>query len=632
MSFAIIVAIIAVIVIVSQNRRISKIEQILAGMTKQPSVLQQTQSSPVSASVATASQVPNIPFSSIPTTKQSPSSLPVINKKANEEFSGRFLGKLGIGAVLIGMAFFLKYAFDNNWIGPSGRVILGIIVGIVLLTVGQYLRKKYLGYSDLLMGGGSAVLYLSIFSAYSFYTLISAPTAGVLMLCVTALTFAVSIVNATITLSLVGIIGAFATPFLVGSSGDNMLTIFVYLTFINLGVLGISFFKKWPKLNVASFIGTVINFSFWYTAHYTPNVLVPTILFCFITFLIFIVVNISRGITTGVKADQADYFLLGANALVFALIAYSILNPQYHAVLGFGAAFVAVIYVAVAFLVNKSNPSDVAINIFLPGLAVTFLSLAVPLQFSGPWIAVAWLIESCVLYGIASIINNRGFQVMGIVVYAIGLLDFFIWNAQHYNDSSFVVLFNTAFVVLVLAVLVSYTIAYVYRRFGSISVDIQNRGIMVFVVIANILTIYALSSQIILYHNAKIDTLNRAYQIETTDVQRYNSGYDTSGIRSNISVKYYDDISSTRNQSNTLVSILWTLYAAILTALGFARRIASLRRLGLILFVITAIKVVIDVWSLGQLYRIISFVVFGLIALIASFGYVKYKDRLKEIV
>ena len=54
--------------------------------------------------------------------------------------------------------------------------------------------------------------------------------------------------------------------------------------------------------------------------------------------------------------------------------------------------------------------------------------------------------------------------------------------------------------------------------------------------------------------------------------------------------------------------------------------------MGLVLFLITAFKVVVDVWSLGELYRIISFIVFGIIALVASFVYVKFRDRIQEIV
>jgi uncharacterized membrane protein len=93
------------------------------------------------------------------------------------------------------------------------------------------------------MGGGIAILYLSIFSAHTFYNLIDSPTTGVLMFLVTLLSFAISIVNATQILAVVSVIGAFATPFLVGSQDNSMIVLFSYITLINIGVLGISFFK-----------------------------------------------------------------------------------------------------------------------------------------------------------------------------------------------------------------------------------------------------------------------------------------------------------------------------------------------------------------------------------------------------
>ncbi len=629
MFFGIIVIAVVLFLVSRQNSRIERLEKLIgAGLPSKPAA-------PVSSSVNAQSASPSVsPAAPAPSAAQTPSNLPPkIPVEKNEESSGRFLGKLGIAAVLLGVAFFLKYAFDNNWIGPAGRVMIGILAGIGFIGVGQILRGKYMKYSDLLMGGGSAILYLSIYSAYTFYHLITASTASVFMLCVTALTLAISVVNATQTLSLVGVVGAFATPFLVNTGTDTMSTLFIYMTIVNIGVLGISFFKKWPKLNLVTFIGTGLNFIVWYVSYYREDALIPTLGFVCVTFLVFLIANVARAIAAGVKADQADYVLLGGNAAALAAMVYILLEPMHQGILGFAAALIAVVYIGVAFIVNKRNPTDMALNIFLPGLAVTFLSLAVPMQFSGPWIAVAWFIEAAFLYGIASLISNRGFQVMGVVVYILGLVDFLVWQFDQFvNNAPFTPIFNTAFMVLTLAIAVAYVIAYVYHRFGSINVEIQKRGIMAFIIIANILTIYALSSQIVFYHDAKINDLNIKYQSQMTQAQRYNTGYDTSGMDRQASQAYYDEVAKTRNQSNTLVSILWTLYAAALTGLGFARRISSLRRLGLMLFVVTAVKVVIDVWSLGPLYRIISFIVFGLIALIASFAYAKYKDRLKDIV
>ena len=79
--------------------------------------------------------------------------------------------------------------------------MISIVIGIVLLGIGQYLCRKYVGYSDLLMGGGIVVLYLSIFSAHFFYQLVLPATAGVFMFVVTVLSFAISIYNATIVLA-----------------------------------------------------------------------------------------------------------------------------------------------------------------------------------------------------------------------------------------------------------------------------------------------------------------------------------------------------------------------------------------------------------------------------------------------
>ncbi len=633
------IAIIVLFIITLRNSgRIATLEQKVNGKVEMPSKVKQGVSSDsATAPLQATSQSANSATSSstsnpAPASVSAGSEKPLEVSKHDEESSGRVLGRLGIGAVLIGVAFFLKYAFENNWIGPSGRVMIGVFFGVAFLVVGQMLRTKYLKYSDLIMGGGSAILYLSFFSAYSFYELISAPVAGILMLIVTALTLAISVVNATVTLSFVGVVGAFVTPFLVGYVGDNMLSLFVYLSIINAGVLAISFFKKWPKLNVATFVGTAINFLSWYGMYFRENQLAATLTFCFVTFVIFLIANVARSLVAGTKSDQADFFLIGANAFALAVMGFTLLNPNHHSVLGFASVFVAIIYMVFAFMVNKSNPQDKALNIFLPGLAVTFLSLAVPLQFDGPWIAVAWLIESVALYYIASIISNRGFQVMGVVVYSIGLLDLIIWIGDNYRVTKFVPIFNTAFVVTVLAVIVAYVIAFFYKRYGSTTIEIQKRGIMVFVVIANILTVYALTSQITQYYSQKRNVASEIYQNQRNQDQMYNSGYDNSNTRSNAYSTYYEQLDSLRNRSNTWVSILWTLYAAVLTAIGFAKRISSIRRLGLALFLITAIKVLFDVWSLGQLYRIISFIVFGLIALTASFAYAKYKDRLKDVV
>ena len=57
-----------------------------------------------------------------------------------------------------GVAFFLKPAFDNNWIGPTFLVILGILVGLGMLWLGRYSHRRYSPLAQALGGGGGIVV------------------------------------------------------------------------------------------------------------------------------------------------------------------------------------------------------------------------------------------------------------------------------------------------------------------------------------------------------------------------------------------------------------------------------------------------------------------------------------------
>ena len=40
----------------------------------------------------------------------------------------QWLNRVGIVAVLVGVSLFLKYAFEGKWVGPPGRVLIGLLV------------------------------------------------------------------------------------------------------------------------------------------------------------------------------------------------------------------------------------------------------------------------------------------------------------------------------------------------------------------------------------------------------------------------------------------------------------------------------------------------------------------------
>src|SRR5262245_57123713 len=99
----------------------------------------------------------------------------------------RWFNVAGIVTLLFGVAFFLKWAYENSWIGPRGRVAIGIASGLVALVLGDRTRRRgHRVVSEGLTGGGIAALYLSFFFSFRLYQLIEVPPAFGLMAAVTA--------------------------------------------------------------------------------------------------------------------------------------------------------------------------------------------------------------------------------------------------------------------------------------------------------------------------------------------------------------------------------------------------------------------------------------------------------------
>lgn len=75
------------------------------------------------------------------------------------------------------------------------------------------------------------------------------------------------------------------------------------------------------------------------------------------------------------------------------------------------------------------------------------------------------------------------------------------------------------------------------------------------------------------------------------------------------------------------ISILWTLFALGLIVAGIHQNAGSLRYTGLGLFTVVGFKVFLsDLASLDQFYRIIAFILLGVLTLVGAFLYLKYRQ------
>src|SRR6185437_263945 len=149
-----------------------------------------------------------------------------------------WLNRIGIAAVLIGVSYFLKYAFENNWIGPSGRIAIGLIAGIAVVLWSENFRSRgYRIFSFSLKAVGIGVLYLSLWAAFQVYHLMPSEVVFACMLVVTCATCAMALTQDAEILAVYSIVGGFATPLLLSTGVNREIALFSYVTLLDLGIL-----------------------------------------------------------------------------------------------------------------------------------------------------------------------------------------------------------------------------------------------------------------------------------------------------------------------------------------------------------------------------------------------------------
>ncbi len=334
-----------------------------------------------------------------------------------EALGKRWMTWAGALTLFLSVGFFVKYAFDNQWLGPTGRVVLGITAGLVLLAAGDYfVRDKMRALGQGLMGGGLGMLYVSIFAAFSLYQLIPQVPAFGSLVFVTALGMALAVLHDAMPLGIIACLGGFISPTLVATGVDPRDGLFAYLTVLDLGVLGVAFFKRWRALDFLAFVGTWAFFFGWFNRFYTDAAMTPACLWTAGFFLIFLVVPFAFQLKTATGAALEGFLLALANAVVSFGLLYRTLQPQYSYVLGFVALAMAACYIVMAAVCRSRVPGDAKSLFGFVGLSVVLLTLAVPLHLGLHGITLAWAVEGPVLLFLGYQFNYRPVRIAGLAV------------------------------------------------------------------------------------------------------------------------------------------------------------------------------------------------------------------------
>jgi uncharacterized membrane protein len=523
------------------------------------------------------------------------------------KIGSQWLNRLGVAALLTGVAYFLKLAFDNNWIGPSGRIAIGLLAGIGLVFWASRIHAKghkYFSYSLTAVGIGA--MYLSLWAAFQLYHLIPAPVAFIAMLMVTASAATLALRQDAEILAVVALVGGLTIPLLLSTGQDRPFVLFNYTAMLDIAAVVMVSLKPWRRLLAIGYVGTQVLYFGWLSQFYNEYTKVErpvALLYATVFFLIFATLPVINRIQpkfgehTQWESSKTFILLALVSPIIYFCQLFYLYRTEQETALTWAAVALAAFYIWMSHRARNdeaaaADPSQLKQWLHL-GIGITFLTIAIPLKMHSHWITIGWLIEAGILIYLgkkaaSDFLGGAGICALALGVFRLIALDNF--TIRH-------MFFNWRFFCYLLAVGILYAIARAVRALKNLV------PYAVATVTLNLLALLAMNLEVrdaFARHSAEIaQTLGNS-----TDWHLLNLW------------------------ENFAYSALWMAYGAVLIAVGFVRRSAVLRWQALILIGLTICKVFLyDLSELSGPQRVLSLIALG--ALLMGISFVYQKDWLK---
>ncbi len=358
-----------------------------------------------------------------------PDVLPMKPYRTREEWEsligGKILNRIGALALIIGVGFFLKYAFDNNWINETMRVLTGALAGILCLAGAYQSHKKgFQVFAQGIVGAGISILYLSVYASFNFYSLVPQWVAFLLMSAVTLITLLNALYYGSFAVALLGWAGGFLTPLMLSTGEANEIGLFSYLVLLDLGLLAIIYKKEqWWLLEPLTFAGTWILYLSWYLEFYRTEDLGVTILFVGVFWLLFFALFVLQPAQSR-PAIISRQIVGGFNALFLFQALYAIIDRDFHALMSSVTMGLAAVYGAALAIRSSGRVITKQEQMHYILVAAAFLVLAPWVEWKKFETIIAWSIEAAVLVWIAGRWNLRYLWLTATGIYGLAILKF----------------------------------------------------------------------------------------------------------------------------------------------------------------------------------------------------------------
>jgi uncharacterized membrane protein len=325
---------------------------------------------------------------------------------------------IGVVLMVIAGGYFLKYAYDNAWIGPKGRLAIGTLFSAGALALGHYCWRR--GWRFLfqgMTGGGLAGLYGCVFFSMQVYHLASSGLAMTLATGVTLLAIALSVAHDAMAVAVLGLIGGFLSPVLLSTGENHPYGLFTYVFILNLVALGTAYYRRWRVLDILAFTATVLLYQGWFLKFFhasdQPSQLTPALLYTSLFYLLFLLIPMIHSLARRIPAKPEGLSLLALNAIQSLYCYYQVLFVDYRQALGVVVLLQAMLIFGLYRVYSVRLRDDVRTMESLLVIGLSLTVLAVPIQLKLYAVALAWAAQGVLFVFLGGRFNRALLRVSG---------------------------------------------------------------------------------------------------------------------------------------------------------------------------------------------------------------------------
>jgi uncharacterized membrane protein len=501
--------------------------------------------------------------------------------------AGRGLQLAGVLLVLLGAAFFLNLAFTHGWIGPAERIVLGLVAGTALIVAGAWRRDaRFLPIAEGLIGLGSGILYLSLWAAVALFPQlhVSRGAAFVAMIAVTSVLAVLAMTRRSERIALLGLAGGFLTPaLLAGGPVDRpLLAAYLFVLAAAFAIIGVR--ARFRFVEAAAFVAALC-----YAGQFAPDAAQywTTAASCVVYTLFFglFAIAFSADAHGDENISHLRIALLTANTVLYAVALENVFADS-QTVLGIALLLLAAAFIGVA----GAAPLPRRLTLTYGYLGLAAATLALPALLHRTSLIDALALEGALLVVLGARRADNAVRLAGAALFAVVGVALLVESMTDTPAGSAFSALALSFAVTIGSLgFVLTQLPPAQPRPGGISW--YGTGI----VAANVLAIIGIARIL-------LDALG--------------------GPAWNESVPSHAQVA---------ISLAWTAYATVLFGAGLRRGRHLLLRQGLLLFVVTILKVfTVDLSNVDIAWRIASFVGLGVVCVAVSAWYMRTQTAPNE--